>query len=125
MYNLVPAIKTKKKGWAGIVSESSACEILPGLCILSEFVSPGHVTGLIHSEMPILHASSVSISHAANVRRKSQLLVHVPSTPYLWWRRQGLSDMALLFDGIRAISAWSGTATFLWRWDLHTSNICT
>lgn len=62
--------KKEKKGWAGIVLGLSACEILPGLCILSEFVSPGHVTGLIHSEMSILHASPVSISHAANVRRK-------------------------------------------------------
>lgn len=105
-----------KKGWAGIVLGSSACEILPGLCISSEFVSSGHVTGLIHFEMLVLHASSVSISHTANVRRKSQLLLHV-STPYLWWRRQALSGFA--FYGICAISAWSGTATFLWRWNFN------
>lgn len=97
MYDVQLGTRHKKKfknGWAGIVL-LSACEILPGLCILSEFVSPSHVTGLIHSEMPILHASSVGISHAANVRRKPQLLVHVPSC--LWWRRQGFIGHGFAF----------------------------
>lgn len=54
----------------------SSRAVCPG--VLSEFVIPGHVTGLIYSEILIFHASSVSISHTANIRGKSELLVHVP-----------------------------------------------
>lgn len=68
-----------KKGWAGIVSESSACEILRGLCL--EWI---YTLWPRHASDPFWYAHSPcesgEISHAVNVCRKSELLVHVRSS---------------------------------------------